>query len=165
MKKETAIFIFLFVLWILIMLSCNPVNKVLADIEKVKVVRAATDQLWPCANDSLVFIHDSTEVINTEYLRDTLIEVNNDTTFVFYYDTVIVNKTNTKTVNTVVVDNRYTDSLNKMLVREAKLQGTISEQRFQYNKMKGERNLWRIVAAILFTAIIAIGVIRIKSIL
>jgi hypothetical protein len=151
------------------MFSCNPVNKVLADIEKVKVVRAKTDPLFPCANDSLVFIHDSTTVVNTEYLRDTLVEVNNDTTFVFYYDTVIVNKTNTKTINTVVVDkreqNKLIDSINSLRVREAKINGQVSEQRFQYNKMKGERNIWRIVAAILFTAIIAIGVIRIKSIL
>ena len=173
MKKETAIFVFLLACWVLMMCSCNPLqraeNRVLANVESVKRVRAATDQLWPCANDSIVFIHDSTTVINTEYLRDTLVEVNNDTTFVFYYDTVIVNKKVTKNTQTVVVDkreqNKLIDSINSLRLREAKINGQVSEQRFQYNKMKGERNLWRIVAAILFTAIIAIGVIRIKIIL
>lgn len=173
MKKETALFIFLLLCWILIMFSCNPLqkaeNRVLANVESVKRVRAATDQLYPCANDSIVFVHDSTEVVNTEYLRDTLIEQRSDTTFIFYYDTVIVNKTKTQYVNTVVVDkreqNKLIDSINSLKLREQRITGQVSEQRFQYEKMKGERNLWRLVVFILLGAMLVLTILRLKSIL
>jgi hypothetical protein len=126
-----------FILLLIIFSSCLNIkkaeNKVLADWESVKRVRAKTDVLLPCANDSLVFIHDSATVVETTYLRDTLVMQRNDTTFVNYFDTAIVYKTNTKTINTVVVDkrevNKLQDSINVMAIREAKLQGAIHEQR------------------------------------
>jgi hypothetical protein len=164
--SEIAKILLIYIIGIVLLIclwSCNPLkkaeNKVLADWESVKRVRAKTDVLLPCANDSLVFIHDSTIVNNTEYIRDTLVKQINDTTFVYYYDTAIVYKTNTKTINTVVVDkrevNKHIDSINALRLREAKLQGSIHEQRIEYNKMKGERNFWRIAAILLFLFIIA----------
>jgi hypothetical protein len=61
--------------------------------------------------------------------------------------------------------NKLIDSINSLRLRESKLNGQVSEQRYQYEKMKGERNLWRIVAIILFAAIIAMGILKLKSIL
>ena len=172
MKKETALFLFLLICWVLVMLSCNPTKKaeqrVLANVESVKRVRAATDPLYPCANDSLVFIHDSTIVNNTEYIRDTLVKQINDTTFVYYYDTAIVYKTNTKTINTVVVDkrevNKHIDSINALRLREAKLQGAIHEQRLEYNKVKDSKSIWRMIAICLFIAFIGSGIIKFMKI-
>ena len=172
MKKETALFLFLLICWVLVMLSCNPTKKaeqrVLANVESVKRVRAATDPLYPCANDSLVFIHDSTIVNNTEYIRDTLVKQINDTTFVYYYDTAIVYKTNTKTINTVVVDkrevNKHIDSINVMAIREAKLQGAIHEQRLEYIKVKDSKSIWRMIAICLFIAFIGSGIIKFMKI-
>jgi len=172
MKKETALFLFLLICWVLVMLSCNPTKKaeqrVLANVESVKRVRAATDPLYPCANDSLVFIHDSTIVNNTEYIRDTLVKQINDTTFVYYYDTAIVYKTNTKTINTVVTDkrevNKHIDIINALRLREAKLQGTIHEQRLEYNKLKDSKSIWRMIAICLFIAFIGLGIIKFMKI-
>ncbi len=148
--------------------SCNSVNKVLANVESVQKVRAATDPLYPCANDSLVFIHDSAILNNTEYIRDTLIKQINDTTFVYYYDTAVVYKTNTKTINTVVVDkrevNKLQDSINVMAMREAKLQGAIHEQRLEYNKVKDSKSIWRMIAICLFISFIGSGIIRLMKI-
>jgi hypothetical protein len=148
--------------------SCNSVNKVLANVESVQKVRAATDPLYPYANDSLVFIHDSTIVNNTQYIRDTLVKQINDTTFVYYYDTAIVYKTNTKTINTVVVDkrevNKLKDSINAMAIREAKLQGAIHEQRLEYNKVKDSKSIWRMIAICLFITFIGSGIIKLMKI-
>jgi hypothetical protein len=149
--------------------SCNSVNKVLANVESVKRVRAATDPLYPCANDSLVFIHDSTIVNNTQYIRDTLVKKINDTTFVYYYDTAIVTKLVTKTINTVVVDkrevNKDIDSINALRLREAKLQGAIHEQRLEYNKVKNSKSIWRMIAICLFIAFIGLGIIKLMKII
>ena len=171
MKKETALFLFLLVLWVLMLFSCNPLqkaeNRVLANVESVKRIRAITDPLWPCANDSLVFIHDSTTLTNTEYQRDTLVDIRNDSTFIHYTDTVTITNTKTKVINTVVVDGRevskHLDSINSLHLQLSISKGTISEQRFQQNKMQGERNIWRIVAFILFASIIFIGILKLKS--
>jgi hypothetical protein len=137
-------------------------------VESVQKVRAATDPLYPCANDSLVFIHDSTIVNNTQYLRDTLVMQRNDTTFIYYYDTAIVYKTNTKTINTVVVDkreaNKLQDSINVMAIREAKLQGAIHEQRLEYIKVKDSKSIWRMIAICLFIAFIGSGIIKFMKI-
>jgi hypothetical protein len=162
-----------FILLLIIFSSCLNIkkaeNKVLADWESVKRVRAKTDVLLPCANDSLVFIHDSTIVNNTEYIRDTLVKQINDTTFVYYYDTAIVYKTNTKTINTVVVDkreaNKLQDSINVMAIREAKLQGAIHEQRLEYNKVKDSKSIWRMIAICLFMAFIGSGIIKLMKII
>jgi alpha-L-arabinofuranosidase len=149
--------------------SCNSVNKVLANVESVQKVRAATDPLYPCANNSLVFIHDSATVVETTYLRDTLVMQRNDTTFVNYFDTAIVYKTNTKTINTVVVDkrevNKLQDSINVMAIREAKLQGAIHEQRLEYNKVKDSKSIWRMIAICLFIAFIGSGIIKLMKII
>jgi hypothetical protein len=162
-----------FILLLIIFSSCLNIkkaeNKVLADWESVKRVRAKTDVLLPCANDSLVFIHDSTTVVETTYLRDTLVMQRNDTTFVNYYDTAIVYKTNTKTINTVVVDkreaNKLQDSINVMAIREAKLQGAIHEQRLEYNKLKDSKSIWRMIAICLFIAFIGSGIIKLMKII
>jgi hypothetical protein len=162
-----------FILLLIIFSSCLNIkkaeNKVLADWESVKRVRAKTDVLLPCANDSLVFIHDSTIVNNTEYIRDTLVKQINDTTFVYYYDTAIVYKTNTKTINTVVVDkrevNKDIDSINALRLREAKLQGAIHEQRLEYNKVKNSKSIWRMIAICLFIAFIGSGIIKLMKII
>ena len=153
--------------------SCNPLkkaeNRVLANVESVKRVRAVTDPLFPCANDSLVFIHDSATVVETTYLRDTLVMQLNDTTFVNYYDTAIVTKLVTKTINTVVTDkrevNKLQDSINAMAIREAKLQGTINEQRIEYNKVKDSKSIWRMIAICLFIAFIGSGIIKLLKII
>ena len=162
-----------FILLLIIFSSCLNIkkaeNKVLADWESVKRVRAKTDVLLPCANDSLVFIHDSTTVVETTYLRDTLVKQINDTTFVYYYDTAIVYKTNTKTINTVVVDkrevNKDIDSINALRLREAKLQGAIHEQRLEYNKVKDSKSIWRMIAICLFIAFIGSGIIKLMKII
>jgi hypothetical protein len=173
--NEVAKLLLIYVIGILLVVclwSCNPLkkaeNRVLANVESVKRVRAATDPLYPCANDSLVFIHDSTIVNNTEYIRDTLVKQINDTTFVYYYDTAIVYKTNTKTINTVVTDkrevNKLQDSINVMAIREAKLQGAIHEQRLEYNKVKDSKSIWRMIAICLFIAFIGSGIIKFMKI-
>ena len=169
MKKETGLFIFLFILWVLVMLSCNPIqkaeNRVLADVESVKRVRAKTDALWPCANDSLVFIHDSTTVTETVFERDTLIESRNDTTFVNYFDTVTVTKTLTKTVNTIVTDNREVnklkDSLTAIRLREAKFSGQILSKDNDVKKAKSDKQLWFIIAIFAIAILIIIGVLTV----
>ena len=153
--------------------SCNPLkkaeNKVLANVESVKRVRAVTDPLFPCANDSLVFIHDSATVVETKYLRDTLVMQRNDTTFVNYFDTAIVTKLVTKTINTVVTDkrevNKLQDSINAMAIREAKLQGAINQIKFEGQKMQGQRNIWRMIAICLFIAFIGSGIIKLLKII
>jgi hypothetical protein len=116
-----------------------------------------------------VFIHDSATVVETTYLRDTLVMQRNDTTFVNYFDTAIVYKTNTKTINTVVVDkrevNKLQDSINVMAIREAKLQGAIHEQRLEYNKVKDSKSIWRMIAICLFIAFIGSGIIKLMKII
>jgi hypothetical protein len=174
--NEIAKLLLIYIIGILLLVclwSCNPLKKaesrVLANVESVKRVRAATDQLWPCANDSLVFIHDSATVIETQYLRDTLVVQRNDTTFVNYFDTAIVTKLITKTINTVVTDkrevNKLQDSINAMAIREAKLQGAINEQRFEYNKVKDSKSIWRMIAICLFIVIIGSGIIKLLKII
>ena len=174
--SEIAKLLLIYLIGILLLLwlwSCNPLkkaeNKVLANVESVKRVRAATDLLYPCANDSLVFIHDSTIVNNTEYLRDTLVMQRNDTTFVYYYDTAIVTKLVTKTINTVITDkrevNKDIDSINALRLREAKLQGAIHEQRLEYNKVKNSKSIWRMIAICLFIAFIGSGIIKLMKII
>ena len=174
--NEIAKLLLIYIIGILLLVclwSCNPLkkaeNKVLANVESVKRVRAVTDQLYPCANDSLVFIHDSTTVLETQYLRDTLIEQRNDTTFVNYYDTAIVTKLVTKTINTVITDkrevNKLQDSINAMAIREAKLQGAINQIKFEGQKMQGQRNIWRMIAICLFIAFIGSGIIKLLKII
>jgi hypothetical protein len=161
------------ILLLIVFSSCLNIKKaenmVLADWESVKRVRAKTDALLPCANDSLVFIHDSATVVETQYLRDTLIEQHNDTTFVNYFDTAIVTKLVTKTINTVVTDkrevNKHIDSINALRLREAKLQGAINEQRLEYNKVKDSKSIWRMIAICLFIAFIGSGIIKLLKII
>ena len=174
--SEIAKLLLIYIIGILLLVclwSCNPLkkaeNKVLADWESVKRVRAKTDALLPCANDSLVFIHDSTTVVETQYLRDTLVMQRNDTTFVNYFDTAIVTKLVTKTINTVVTDkrevNKHIDSINAMAIREAKLQGEINKQRLEYNKAKDSKSIWRMIAICLFIAFIGSGIIKLLKII
>ena len=174
--SEIAKLLLIYIIGILLLVclwSCNPLkkaeNKVLANVESVKRVRAVTDPLYPCANDSLVFIHDSATVVETTYLRDTLIMQRNDTTFVNYFDTAIVTKLVTKTINTVVTDkrevNKHIDSINALRLREAKLQGAINEQRLEYNKAKDSKSIWRMIAICLFIAFIGSGVIKLLKII
>ena len=174
--SEIANLLLIYIIGILLLVclwSCNPLkkaeNKVLANVESVKRVRAVTDPLFPCANDSLVFIHDSATVVKTKYLRDTLVMQRNDTTFVNYFDTAIVTKLVTKTINTVVTDkrevNKLQDSINAMAIREAKLQGTINEQRLEYNKVKDSKSIWRMIAICLFIAFIGSGIIKLLKII
>ena len=174
--SEIAKLLLIYIIGIVLLIclwSCNPLkkaeNKVLANVESVKRVRAVTDPLYPCANDSLVFIHDSTTVVETTYLRDTLVMQRNDTTFVNYFDTAIVIKLVTKTINTVVTDkrevNKLQDSINAMAIREAKLQGTINEQRIEYNKVKDSKSIWRMIAICLFIAFIGSGIIKLLKII
>ena len=174
--SEIAKLLLIYIIGIVLLIclwSCNPLkkaeNKVLANVESVKRVRAVTDPLYPCANDSLVFIHDSATVVETQYLRDTLIEQRNDTTFVNYFDTAIVTKLVTKTINTVVTDkrevNKHIDSINALRLREAKLQGAINEQRLEYNKAKDSKSIWRMIAICLFIAFIGSGIIKLLKII
>ena len=174
--SEIANLLLIYIIGILLLVclwSCNPLkkaeNKVLANVESVKRVRAVTDPLFPCANDSLVFIHDSATVVETKYLRDTLVMQRNDTTFVNYFDTAIVTKLVTKTINTVVTDkrevNKLQDSINAMAIREAKLQGAINEQRLEYNKVKDSKSIWRMIAICLFIAFIGSGIIKLLKII
>ena len=174
--SEIAKLLLIYIIGIVLLIclwSCNPLkkaeNKVLANVESVKRVRAVTDPLYPCANDSLVFIHDSATVVETQYLRDTLVMQRNDTTFVNYFDTAIVIKLVTKTINTVVTDkrevNKLQDSINAMAIREAKLQGTINEQRIEYNKVKDSKSIWRMIAICLFIAFIGSGIIKLLKII
>ena len=174
--SEIANLLLIYIIGILLLVclwSCNPLkkaeNKVLANVESVKRVRAVTDPLFPCANDSLVFIHDSATVVETKYLRDTLVMQRNDTTFVNYFDTAIVIKLVTKTINTVVTDkrevNKLQDSINALRLREAKLQGAINEQRLEYNKAKDSKSIWRMIAICLFIAFIGSGIIKLLKII
>ena len=174
--SEIAKLLLIYIIGILLLVclwSCNPLkkaeNKVLANVESVKRVRAVTDPLYPCANDSLVFIHDSATVVETQYLRDTLVMQRNDTTFVNYFDTAIVIKLVTKTINTVVTDkrevNKLQDSINALRLREAKLQGAINEQRLEYNKAKDSKSIWRMIAICLFIAFIGSGIIKLLKII
>ena len=174
--SEIANLLLIYIIGILLLVclwSCNPLkkaeNKVLANVESVKRVRAVTDPLFPCANDSLVFIHDSATVVETKYLRDTLVMQLNDTTFVNYYDTAIVTKLVTKTINTVVTDkrevNKLQDSINAMAIREAKLQGAINQIKFEGQKMQGQRNIWQMIAICLFIAFIGSGIIKLLKII
>ena len=169
--SEIAKLLLIYIIGILLLVclwSCNPLkkaeNRVLANVESVKRVRAVTDPLYPCANDSLVFIHDSATVVETQYLRDTLVMQRNDTTFVNYYDTAIVTKLVTKTINTVVTDkrevNKHIDSINALRLREANLQGAINQIKFEGQKMQGQRNIWRLIAISLFIVIIFAAIIK-----
>ena len=174
--SEIAKILLIYIIGIVLLIclwSCNPLkkaeNKVLANVESVKRVRAVTDPLFPCANDSLVFIHDSATVVETTYLRDTLVMQRNDTTFVNYYDTAIVTKLVTKNINTVVTDkhevNKLQDSINALRLREAKLQGAIHEQRLEYIKVKDSKSIWRMIAICLFIAFIGSGIIKLMKII
>jgi hypothetical protein len=174
--SEIAKLLLIYIIGIVLLIclwSCNPLkkaeNKVLANVESVQKVRAATDALFPCANDSLVFIHDSATVVETTYLRDTLVMQRNDTTFVNYFDTAIVTKLVTKNINTVVTDkrevNKHIDSINALRLREAKLQGAIHEQRLEYNKVKDSKSIWRMIAICLFIAFIGSGIIKLMKII
>jgi hypothetical protein len=75
----------------------------------------------------------------------------------------------TKTINTVVTDkrevNKHIDSINAMAIREAKLQGEINEQRFEYNKVKDSKSIWRMIAICLFIAFIGSGIIKLLKII
>ncbi len=151
------------------MWACNPLkkaeNRVLANVESVQRVRAATDPLFPCANDSLVFIHDSTTVENTEYQRDTLIDVRNDSTFIYYYDTVTLEKTRYKVVNTIVTDNReinkLRDSLNSIRLREAEFKGKLLEKDKRIKDVSGAKTNWFLIALFAIIALLIIGFLEI----
>jgi len=157
----------LFIIGVIMLFSCNPVKQVLADIEKVKVVRAVTDPLFPCANDSLVFIHDSTTVTETVFERDTLIEQRNDTTFVNYFDTAIVTKTVTKNTQTVVVDkrevNKHIDTINAIRLREAAFKGQLLSKEGEIKKAKSGKNLWFIVSIFSVAILLIIGVLAVHK--
>ena len=86
-------------LFIFCLTGCNTLkkaeNKVLANIESVKRVRATTDALFPCFNDTILdFIHDSTVIELIQTHTDTL--TLNDTTYVHYFDTVYKSRTITR---------------------------------------------------------------------
>ena len=175
MKKNLSelgkvIIVYILILFTIICIwSCNSLKKsesmVLASRESVERVRAATDDLFKCANDSIVFIHDSTEVTNTEYQRDTLIESRNDTTFINYFDTAIVTKTVTKTLNTVITDNREVnklkDSLTNIRLREASFSGQILSKENDLKKANKSKNLWFIISLFSVALLLIIGVMTI----
>lgn len=143
--------------------ACNAERQVLADIEKVKRVRAVTDALFPCVTkDSLVFIHDSTTVETIK--RDTLIEELNDTTYYFITDTVT--KVRTVTKERWRVDdrevNKLTDSLTAIRLREASFKGQILQLQSTSDKYLKQRNTYVAILVGLILAALVFVIYKFK---
>lgn len=174
--NEIAKLLLIYIIGIVLLIcmwSCNPLKKaesrVLVNVESVQRVRAATDKLYPCANDSLVFIHDSTTVLETEYLRDTLIESRNDTTFVNYFDTAVVTKTVTVTKEITVLDGRelgkLNDSLTAIRLREAAFKGQQLEKDKQIREAKKSKQTWFLLALFAGISLLIIGFLEIYKVI
>jgi len=142
--------------------SCNPVKKVLADIDKVKQVRKATDDLFPCVNDS-VFVSktDTLTTYDTAYQTDT----------VRYTDTFGIREQRIKvvtktvrirdTVKITIKDNREIKSLEDDIRlatdRMIKAQAGEIKARDEANKYRKQRNnlMWVLVALGIIGAVVA----------
>jgi hypothetical protein len=142
--------------------SCNPVKRVLADIDKVKEVRTATDALFPCLNDTTIYSTDTLTEIKV------VPETTYDTTIV--NDTVYLIKTvKTESVKTVTV---YRDKIVRDTREEKRLQGdlalsiqrTIQAQQGEIKALEGEEKQ-RKRANNLMWILIAIGAISVTGVI
>lgn len=146
-------------LFLLVLISCNPVKQVLKDNNKMKQVwEAGVMKDW-CVNDTIT-------KSDTSYVFDTLynIETNIDTITVdsVKYITVDKVKTVVKTVTNTITNTVTDKSKEKLLQRDidslrsqiVTLKERVQEWKEKYSEMKVERNGWRnkfwfLVAAIL----------------
>lgn len=154
-------------LFIFCLTGCNTLkkaeNKVLANIESVKRVRATTDALFPCFNDTILdFIHDSTVIELIQTHTDTL--TLNDTTYVHYFDTVYKSRTITR--NSIVTDNRelkkLSDTLTILRISKAESLGALLQSQKATAEQYKARKQWvtyTIALAVICALLIAIIVL------
>ena len=135
------------ILLLIVFSSCLNIKKaenmVLADWESVKRVRATTDALLPCANDTILdFIHDSTVIELIQTNTDTLTV--NDTTYVHYFDTVY--KARTITRNSIITDNRelkkLSDTLTILRISKAESLGSLLQSQKATAEQYKARKQW-----------------------
>lgn len=145
---------------LMFLLSCSPVKRVLADIDKVKEVRTATDALFPCLNDTTIYSTDTVTV------GITIPEVSYDTTTI--NDTVYLTKTvKTENVKTVTI---YRDKYIRDDREEKRLRGDLKlsiERQIQYLneaiKEKDERQKAEQKGRTYFWIIVALAAVSVLS--
>lgn len=76
----------------LLVMSCNPVERVMKDPEKVEQIGRVWERQNPCVNDTITRLLPGT--------TDTSIVTQYDTTYYAYTDTIYVTRTNTKRIHT-----------------------------------------------------------------
>lgn len=129
-------YVLLLLAWILLITGCNPIrkaeNRVLADVESVKRVRAKTDELFKCANDTILdFIHDTTITERTDTITHV---VNGEPVFgkVVVRDTIRQIRTRTIQQNHIVVDyreqNKGKDTIQALRIELARKDGQILQE-------------------------------------
>lgn len=140
--------------------SCHPVRNVLADINKVKQVRAATDALFPCVNDTTVIKTHSTDTLvltNTRRYTDTLRR--HDTLYIFHTDTAEFERVRTVYKNSIVTDHTREDSLRILLIKErttiAGLNATITEKNTRIGEARADARKW--IAWLIGSIIVLVG--------
>lgn len=140
-------------------------NRVLANIESVKRIRAITADIFPCSNDTVVkSIHDTTTntLIKTVKHIDTLVK--DGTKFIFHTDTAFFEKTKTVYETKVVTDkeltNRQKDSLIALHLQIAAQNGAIDEVRTNISDARKASNKWEFYFWLLLVGAILSHVVR-----
>lgn len=146
-QKSKEIILLIIVLWvfaaILMVLSCNPVRKVLQDPEKFNVVKEEVIRRGLCANDTTIVTKSDTLVtIDTvnNYFIDT--EIINDTVYLTKNIRSIATKTITirDTIKAVVVDNARV----RLLQADS---ATLSKESIKWKEKADKRLNWLLLAA------------------
>jgi sensor c-di-GMP phosphodiesterase-like protein len=122
-------------------------NRVLANVESVQRVRAKTDQLYPCNNDTVITnIHDTTTniLVKNVFHTDTLIK--DGVKYIYHTDTAYFEKTKTLTKTVSVTDtrevNKLNDSLTQIRLREVQYKGQLLEKENQLKTANQRGNKW-----------------------
>ena len=125
-------------LFLLILVSCNPVKQVLKDREKLDQVAEVIVRSGYCANDTIIQTKSDTTIVTDTLFQtftDTIIQNNSDTILIPKTQIIRQKITIRDTVRSVVVDRARINVLEKdILVLEDKLNESkgLAKKRFWY---------------------------------
>lgn len=136
-------------------------NRVLADVESVKRVRAKTDALFPCLNDSTtVWEHDTTyipQVKTVKEIKYDTIEKDNKV-YLLYRDTIYKERVITKQIT--VGDGRETKKLSDSLLNRTIQLSYYKGRNAELNEdkaalKKSNTKLWWLVIAVVVAGVLS----------
>ena len=154
---DQLLFVYILLIILLILFSCNPVKQVLKDKDKLDKVAEVVVKSGYCANDTTILTKSDTTIV-VDTLHDTTniveVKVKNDTVYQTKVKTVVKTVTIRDTIKSIVVDNARVRLLQEDILKLRERNISIQEQLTEQKRISRRRWWWIVLLIVSFSCYI-----------